>query len=169
LKAGGRAPGWQASCFDHRHSPAAVSFGDSFFTDLHRRVGISNSDGGAMRVLVVDDESSILLFISTVLREAGYDTVIAQDGEDALNKRGSFDLLLTDVMMPRMRGEALAARMRKRDPTIPVLYLTAYSDHLFERKLVLDEGEAFLDKPVTASALLEAIEMLLYGHRLSSV
>jgi two-component system cell cycle sensor histidine kinase/response regulator CckA len=121
-----------------------------------------------MRVLIVDDEPSILLFINTVLREAGYDTVLAQDGDDALNKRGTFDLLLTDVMMPRMRGEALAAKMRKRDPRVPVLYLTAYSDRLFERKLVLDEGEAFLEKPVTANALLEGIEMLLYGSRLPS-
>jgi len=116
-----------------------------------------------MRVLIVDDEPSILLFINTVLREAGYDTVLAQDGDDALNKRGTFDLVVTDVMMPRMRGEALAAKMRKRDPHVPVLYLTAYSDRLFERKRVLDEGEGFLEKPVTGNALLEGVERLVYG------
>jgi len=74
---------------------------------------------------------------------------------------GPFDLLLTDVMMPRMRGEELARRMRQRDPDLPVLYLTAYSDSLFEAKGALWDGEAFLEKPVTGDGLLEAIYLLL--------
>jgi CheY-like chemotaxis protein len=122
-----------------------------------------------MRVLVVDDESSNLAFLSAVLRAAGYDTELAQNGDDALDKTGPFDLLLTDLMMPRMRGDALASKMRERDPQLPVLYVTAYSDHLFSSRFVLSEGEAFLEKPVTPDALLEGVEMVLYGRLAKAV
>jgi DNA-binding response OmpR family regulator len=122
-----------------------------------------------MRVLIVEDEPSIRTFLDIVLRGAGYDTVLAEDGADALDKEGSFDLLLTDVMMPRLNGVALASRMRQRDPDLPVLYVTAYSDRLFERKPVLWQREAFLDKPVTPDALLEGIDLLLRRRRAKAV
>jgi DNA-binding response OmpR family regulator len=117
-----------------------------------------------MRILVVDDEPSIREFVDVVLRDAGHDTVVAADGQDALEKPGRFDLLVTDVMMPRMGGDMLAVQMFKRDPRLRVLYMTAFSDALFKKKVTLWEGEAFLDKPLTADVLLEAVDLLMHGR-----
>jgi two-component system cell cycle sensor histidine kinase/response regulator CckA len=112
-------------------------------------------------ILLVDDEPSIREFLRVVLSEAGYGVAIAADGEQALRVPGSFDLLLTDLRMPRMMGDELARQMRLRDPDLKVLYLTGYSDSLFDAKGQLWEGEAFLDKPATAEGVLEAIRTLL--------
>jgi CheY-like chemotaxis protein len=114
-----------------------------------------------MRILVVDDEPSIRTFVTDVLRGAGHETVAAADGEEALRARGQFDLLLTDLMMPRMTGDVLAMKMFSKQPTLRVLYLTAFSDALFKKKVRLWNAEALLDKPVTPEGLLEAIDLLL--------
>ena len=116
------------------------------------------------RILIVDDDTSVREFLDHVFREAGYTTVRAIDGQDALDmseQLGSFDLLLTDELMPRMQGHELAQRLRKREPNLKVLYLTGYSDLLFQEKIALWEHEAFLDKPSTADQLLEAVSLLL--------
>lgn len=120
-----------------------------------------------IRVLVVDDEPSVLEFIDRILREAGYSTVLASDGPEALEigqKSGPFDLLLTDLMMPKMSGDELSRWLRRTEPTLKVLYLTGYSDRLFKERATLWEGEAFLDKPCTATGLLEAVSLQLFGR-----
>jgi two-component system cell cycle sensor histidine kinase/response regulator CckA len=117
------------------------------------------------RILIVDDEPAIRQFFHLVLSEAGYAVASAANGEEALDVPGPFDLLVTDVMMPRMTGDELARQMRGRDPEVKVLYVTAFSDHLFDAKVTLDDGEAFLDKPTTADEMLEAVEELLDGSQ----
>src|SRR5687768_13600214 len=84
-------------------------------------------------VLIVDDETSARDFLDLVLRDAGYVTARAMNGQEALEiaeQFGPFDLLVTDEMMPRMEGHVLAERLRAREPWLKVLYLTGYSDHL---------------------------------------
>jgi two-component system cell cycle sensor histidine kinase/response regulator CckA len=119
------------------------------------------------RVLVVDDDPSMLQFENLALVAAGYDTTLASDGPAALTTsqtNGPFDVLLTDVMMPQMRGDELARRVRQKDPATKILYITGYSDKLFEDKCRLYEYEAFLNKPCTPDGLLEAMSMLLNGR-----
>jgi CheY-like chemotaxis protein len=119
------------------------------------------------RVLVVDDEESIRTFANRVLRDAGYDVAIACDGPEALTlteKKGPFDLFVVDLVMPHMMGNDLARHLRARDPDTKVLYFTGYSDRLFQEKATLWENEAFLEKPVPISGLLEAVSLLLFGH-----
>lgn len=113
------------------------------------------------RILIVDDEPAIREFFHWALTDAGHAVASAGSGEEALALPGHFDLLLTDVMMPRLTGDELARQMRLRDPNLKVLYVTAYSDHLFDAKIALWEGEAYLDKPATAEALVEAVDQLL--------
>jgi len=120
-----------------------------------------------VRILVVDDEASIVEFADKVLRVAGYETMTATSGDAALKAcetQGLPDLLLTDVKMPRMEGDELAARLRQMDPDLKVLYLTGYADQLFKSKPVLWDGEAFLEKPCTIDGLLEAVAQLLNGQ-----
>ena len=120
-----------------------------------------------LTVLIVDDEEPIVRFVERVLREAGYKTAVAPDGPEAIEaaaKLGSFDVLVTDLMMPRMTGDELARRLRQADPQLKVLYLTGYSDRLFKEKATLWEDEAFLDKPCTVTGLLQAVSLLLFGR-----
>src|SRR5947208_3107661 len=103
--------------------------------------------------------TSVLAFIDRILREAGYSTVLASDGPEALEirrKSGPFDLLLTDLMMPKMSGDELSRWLRRTEPTLNVLYLTGHSGRLFKEKTTSWEGKAFLDKRCTETRLLEA-------------
>jgi CheY-like chemotaxis protein len=123
-------------------------------------------DRPSATILIVDDEAVVLDFVDRTLRSAGYKTAVALDGRRALEVAaalGSFDLLLTDLMMPHMTGDELARRLREEHPSLKVLYLTGYSDQLFERKPTLWTDEAYLDKPTTIKGLLEAVSLLLYG------
>jgi two-component system cell cycle sensor histidine kinase/response regulator CckA len=115
-----------------------------------------------LRVLVADDDESIRNFVSRVLRQAGCSTTIASDGIGAIRAGSgeSFDLLVTDLMMPHMNGDELARRLRACDPDLRVLYLTGYSDRLFAERLQLWEHEAFLEKPCTVNGLLEAVSLV---------
>lgn len=120
-----------------------------------------------MNALVVDDEESVRRFVERTLREAGYQTVVASDGPEAMDvasKLTSFDILVTDVMMPKMTGDELARRLRQSEPGLKVLYLTGFSDRLFKEKVTLWQDEAFLDKPCSVKGLLEAVSLLLFGR-----
>ena len=119
------------------------------------------------RVLIVDDEEPIRTFAEQVLRSDGYETVVAANGRAALNlfeEQGSFDLVLADLVMPGIRGDELARRLRQVDPKLKVLYLTAYSDRLFMVRPKLPQNEAFVDKPVSVNGLLEAVSLMLFGQ-----
>jgi two-component system cell cycle sensor histidine kinase/response regulator CckA len=120
------------------------------------------------RVLVVDDEASILAFAERALTGAGYEVVVASDGPEALRlleaQRRPFDLFVVDVSMPQMRGDELGRRLRQRDADVKVLYFTGYADRLFEERPTLWKDEAFIEKAVTVKGLLEAVSMLLFGH-----
>lgn len=118
-------------------------------------------------VLVVDDEESVRRFVERALREAGYQTAAASDGPEAIelaSKVKAFDILVTDVMMPKMTGDELARRLRQNEPGLKVLYLTGFSDRLFKEKATLWQDEAFLDKPCSVKGLLEAVSLLVFGR-----
>jgi two-component system cell cycle sensor histidine kinase/response regulator CckA len=86
--------------------------------------------------------------------------VTACDGPDAVRlveAQPPFDLFLLDVMMPGMRGDELARRLRDRDPEIKVLYFTGYADQFFALRPMLRENETVLVKPVTMNELLDAV------------
>jgi CheY-like chemotaxis protein len=119
-----------------------------------------------MSILVVDDEDSVLRYLDRVLSGAGHRTTMAVDGADAIAaaaRGGRFDLLLTDVVMPKMTGAELALRLRQDDPDLKVLYLTGYSDRLFAEKASLSSEEAFLEKPCSIVGLLQAVSLAITG------
>jgi CheY-like chemotaxis protein len=119
------------------------------------------------RLLIVDDETSLRLFSARAAEDAGYQVATAADGPEALRiveTMGRFDLYMVDLMMPLMRGDELAKRLRANDPGARVLYFTGYSDTLFEGRETLLETEAFIEKPIRVNGLLEAISLQLFGH-----
>jgi FixJ family two-component response regulator len=118
-------------------------------------------------ILVVDDDAAMCELVATILRGAGYRPTLTTEAERAIamgaeGKR--FALAILDVVMPRMGGEGLAARLRRDDPDLKVLYLTGYADVLFQVRPILWANEAFLEKPFNDHGLLEAVALLVYGH-----
>ena len=133
------------------------------------QITVMPTDSDRLHVLVVDDEASVCAFVERTLRGAGYDVMVASDGPEALRlveaQRQRFALFVVDLVMPEMRGDELARQLRQRDLDVKVLYFTGYSDQLFEERQTLWANEAFVDKPVTVSGLLEAVSLLLFGHK----
>jgi two-component system, cell cycle sensor histidine kinase and response regulator CckA len=120
-----------------------------------------------IRVLVVDDDENMRMFVDRVLCDGGYETQTAEDGDDAIAIAATtepFDLLVTDEMMPRMVGHQLARYMRERYLDIKVLYLSGFREELFKAKGSLWADEAFVDKPCTPDELLRAVSQLLFGE-----
>ena len=121
----------------------------------------------SISVLVVDDEEPVRKFVDRVMRDAGYSTVQASDGMEALevaSKMGPLDILVTDAMMPQMLGDELARRLRESEPELKVLYLTGYSDRLFKERVTLWADQAYLEKPCSVKGLLQAVSLLLFGQ-----
>ena len=121
----------------------------------------------AFRILITEDEEPVRRFVTRVLQQRGDDLATAADGSEAVKAAAAgkpFDLLVTDLMMPGMPGDELARRLREANPALKILYLTGYSDRLFQDRVLLSEGEAFVEKPVTVQGLLEAVSLLLVGH-----
>lgn len=111
------------------------------------------------RILVVEDEEMVREVVQTMLERLGHEVTTASSAEDALEQKASFELLLTDVIMPGMSGRGLAEEMRRRNPDLKVVFMSGYSaDHL-ER---LDFTSWFLQKPFTlprmAQTVAEALE-----------
>ena len=117
-------------------------------------------DGRSLTVLVVDDEPGVRHLASAMLRKSGYTVVEAQDGAEAERiageHKGEIDVLLTDIVMPGVRGPELATRLRSSRPTLRVVYMSGYRDT--EPLADVERGEAvFLAKPFVRAALLGAI------------
>jgi DNA-binding NtrC family response regulator len=81
------------------------------------------------KILVVDDEQSMTQFLSIVLRKEGYQVTAVNNGKDALEKirAENFDIVITDIKMPGMDGIQLLSSIKKQDPSLPVVIMTAYA------------------------------------------
>jgi two-component system cell cycle sensor histidine kinase/response regulator CckA len=108
-------------------------------------------------VLLVEDDSAIRALVGVILRGSGYQVLEAPEGAEALRLacqfQGQIDLLITDVVMPQMGGRDLAEQLTALRPGLKVLYLSGYTDDAVVRHGVLEEEEAFLQKPFTSTAL----------------
>ncbi|MBY0493958.1 MAG: response regulator [Cyanobacteria bacterium] len=118
-------------------------------------------------VCVVDDDPMMLDVLARILQRENFDLLMASGGPEIIEKlaaySGDVDLLVTDYAMPDMQGRELADHVRQRFPAVKVLYQTGFSDMLFENRVELEEGAAFLEKPFTARGLREAARLVLFG------
>jgi DNA-binding response OmpR family regulator len=114
-------------------------------------------------ILVVDDDAEIRAVIASILARSGYDVVVAPDGAagwDASNQK-TFDLVITDVVMPRLNGVELLRRLRVANPGMPVIVMSAYSPWGETDGAKLLPPGVYLDKPFTLQTLIDAVEDLL--------
>ncbi|MFF0576208.1 response regulator transcription factor [Streptosporangium saharense] len=120
-------------------------------------------DGEAARVLVVDDEPALREALQSSLEFEGYRVGLAQDGQAALDvlRREPYELVLLDVMMPRLDGLTACRRLRAAGNHVPVLMLTA-RDAVGDRVSGLDAGaDDYLVKPFELDELLARVRALL--------
>jgi PAS domain S-box-containing protein len=115
------------------------------------------------RVLVVDDDSSVRSLIATILLGARYWVMVARDGQEALQfieaERESFDLIVTDLLMPVLGGMALAKHVHALPRAAPqMLFISGYSQHM---PADLSPYGSLLPKPFTPAQLLEAVQRAL--------
>jgi two-component system cell cycle sensor histidine kinase/response regulator CckA len=125
--------------------------------------------GGHETLLVVEDDSQVRRVLADTLTREGYRVVVAQNGLDALRLAeedvGRFDMLVTDVVMPKMGGPELAERLRLVRSDLPVLFLTGYSEHAVVQHGVPQAGAfSLLEKPFSRQRLLERVRSILDGH-----
>jgi two-component system, cell cycle sensor histidine kinase and response regulator CckA len=114
--------------------------------------------GGNETVLIVEDEDVVRNMLSRALTGYGYTVIEAGNGNEALSllsdrRRSRIDLLITDVIMPEMSGEALARKIVEKDPGVKVLYISGYTNDAVVHHGVLDKGVQFLQKPFTPQSL----------------
>jgi len=118
-------------------------------------------------VLLVEDDGAVREVTARALREAGYRVLAASGAGEAMELAarapGPVDVLVTDVVMPGVNGKALADDLRRRRPSIKVLFVSGYTDDIVGRHGVLDPGVQFLPKPFTGTALAAKVAEVLAG------
>jgi heavy metal response regulator len=120
-----------------------------------------------MRILVIEDEKKVSEFIKRGLKEEGYAVDIASDGENGLFQAMeiAYDLILLDLMLPKLDGMSLCKKLRENDIQTPLIMLTA-RDSIKDKVTGLDSGaDDYLTKPFSFEELLARIRALMRKER----
>jgi PAS domain S-box-containing protein len=141
------------------HLPAVLA---QVETRVEEELSPEPTPGGVESILLCEDEDVVRRYVATVLGDAGYRVLIASDGHEALRIADDHrvDLLLTDVVMPRISGPELAERLG-----LPVLFMSGYTGDLIEQHELLKPGMAYIQKPFTAGDLKRKVRATLDDSR----
>ena len=120
---------------------------------------------GVGRILFVEDEDEVRRIAAQLLRRRGYEVLEAADGEEALGiaeaNAGTFDLMISDVIMPGLDGPKLLKAARPYLGDAPVMFISGYAEAEFSKVLEGETGVSFLPKPLDITALAERVKQLL--------
>ncbi|MDX1575914.1 MAG: response regulator, partial [Kiloniellales bacterium] len=116
-------------------------------------------------VLLVEDEDAVRAFGARALKNKGYNVLEANSGEAALEVLAdgsqAVDLLITDVVMPRLDGPSLVRRVRETRPDMPVIFISGYAEDGFRQRLGRESGIHFLPKPFTLKDLAGKVKEVM--------
>jgi two-component system phosphate regulon response regulator OmpR len=118
------------------------------------------------RLLIVEDDPEMRDLLRKVLEKEGYRVSVSGDGHQALNAfdRETFDLVVTDMLMPCDGGLELLETLHRTHPSLPVIIVTAFGDwHSYSRALELGAA-AFISKPLRMAELIAAVHAALAGR-----
>ena len=116
------------------------------------------------KVLIVDDDETMVELLSTKLRTEGYEIFVANNGHLGLEecKKIKPDLIITDLMMPEMDGLDFILQVRKDDEEVPILGISGFPG---KKEVAINLGATdFLEKPTSPKALMQKIRDLLSGN-----
>ncbi len=120
---------------------------------------------GSETILLIEDEEPVRKLCTHALERLGYTVISATAGGEGLERvariEGSIDALVTDVVLPDMRGPEIAERLRKVRPDIAVLFISGYTHDAIARDGVLEQDVNFLQKPFTMTKLGEKVRRML--------
>jgi two-component system cell cycle sensor histidine kinase/response regulator CckA len=121
--------------------------------------------GGSETVLLVEDEDMVRKLASELLAEGGYTVLEANGGEEAIQlgkeHTARIDLLITDVVMPKLSGKEVAEQLRAIHPETRVLFMSGYTDEAIVHHGIVDSDIAFIQKPFSERALAQKIRDVL--------
>ena len=122
-----------------------------------------SSDLKGKTVLVVDDETDVRTVVEAILANHGYSVVQAKDGAEALSllRRRKFDLMVLDIMMPRMDGYQVMEELKSANPELPVIMLTAKAQPKDVWKGYVEGCHFYITKPFESESLIRAVNYLL--------
>lgn len=122
------------------------------------------------RVLIVDDEADILRLLGTLFRAKGYDVVVCEDGNEAidlLRGKDRFDLLISDVRMIPVNGLWLLSLVREECPAMPVIMVTAYYSKEMAVEALRMGAFSYMSKPFDTQKLLDTAEKAINSQKKS--
>ena len=113
-------------------------------------------------ILVVDDEAAYREVLAKILTKVGYRVITAADGNEALTlwEHSQFNLIISDVFMPNLNGYALAARIRAKDPNVPIILISGYLSQDTAKNL-LGGCTAYIAKPVNPESMIATVHRLM--------
>jgi PAS domain S-box-containing protein len=125
-------------------------------------------ESASATVLIVEDDSQVRRLACRILAGHGYSVIESDDVTDAIAIAASHDapihLVLSDVIMPQMKGPEAFAKIREYHPEARALYMSGYTDDMIVRQGVLQEGIQYIQKPFTIKGLLEKCHQVLHGE-----
>ncbi|MBK7992373.1 MAG: sigma-54-dependent Fis family transcriptional regulator [Blastocatellia bacterium] len=115
------------------------------------------------KILLVDDDEACLSLIDLVLQEEGFDTVAVNNGKEALRRleEGDIDLVISDVQMPYIDGDTLLKEIKKRDPKVEVILITAHASLMGAANAINNGAQDYLTKPFSATQLTDIVRKVL--------
>lgn len=119
--------------------------------------------GDKKRILVVDDDEIVVELVKKILRRAGFEVETARDGVEGLEKikQGVYNAIVSNLNMPRMKGDKLYLEVRKSNPDLAkkIIFISGYITDF-----IRSTGNRFLKKPFSSQELIEAVKEVIASH-----